>query len=238
MSNTFNISVKPEIAAAVAKIDAIKADTGPIRLDVTDIHDSYLPAVITDTGAIRNDMNDVHDTMLPDVIANTNALRNDVTDIHDTEIPFIKTKTISILNRANAIKAKTDLFPQNVRGRFLKTLFSTSESAFQTALEVTGHGHIYFMNVRCAHGDDTLEFRLTIDGLVFELLEHTGDNNFISLTPYQELSTLYLQKGDASADDRYKFDLSFDRTLLLELRRSAGTTGTVAVGIVYAVDDF
>lgn len=53
MSNSFNISVKPEIAAAVVKIDAVKTDTADIRTDVTAIHDTDLPAVIPEIDAVN-----------------------------------------------------------------------------------------------------------------------------------------------------------------------------------------
>ncbi len=69
MSNSFNISVKPEIAA-------VKADTADIRTDVTAIHDTDLPAVKTDTADIRTDVTAIHDTNLPAVktVVDNNAV--------------------------------------------------------------------------------------------------------------------------------------------------------------------
>lgn len=58
MSNSFSISVKPEIAA-------LKADTADIRTDVTAIHDTALPAVKTETGYILTGVTSIHDVLLP-----------------------------------------------------------------------------------------------------------------------------------------------------------------------------
>lgn len=111
MANSFNISVKPEIAAAVVKIDSIKADTGPIRNDVTAIHDTDLPSVKNDTGPVRNDVTALHDTMIPSLMLDTGAIRNDMTDIHDTDLPLVKIDTGAIRNDVDDCKVGIAAIP-------------------------------------------------------------------------------------------------------------------------------
>lgn len=85
MSNSFNIDVKPEIAAAVVKIDANKAELDGIR--ATDI-----PGTNTKVDANNTILSDLHNTDLPAIDTKVDALGNILVDIHDTDLPAAVTK--------------------------------------------------------------------------------------------------------------------------------------------------
>ena len=80
MSNSFNISVKPEIAAAVVKIDANKAV-------IDNIHDVDLPAAKTVIDSNSTIISDIHDTDLPAAKTVIDSNSTIITDIHDTDLP-------------------------------------------------------------------------------------------------------------------------------------------------------
>lgn len=97
MSNSFNISVKPEIAA-------VKADTADIRSDVTAIHDTNLPAVKSDTGDIRTDVTAIHDTDLPAAVTKIDANKSVVDLIRGTDVPNIQTNIDANETKIDAIQ--------------------------------------------------------------------------------------------------------------------------------------
>jgi len=97
MSNSFNISVKPEIAAAVVKIDAIKTVIDDIHntdlLNVTNIVTTSYAAVL-----------DIHDTDLPAAVVKIDANKAVVDAIRATDVPNIQTNI-------DANETKIDLIP-------------------------------------------------------------------------------------------------------------------------------
>ncbi|MQY77945.1 MAG: hypothetical protein GH151_01925, partial [Bacteroidetes bacterium] len=153
MANTFNISVKPEIAALETKVDTIDTVVDAIRgTDVVNLA-SLIANNATDIGLIRTE----------DVVGLDALL-----DINTAHL-------VTIDSLADAIKLKTDLIPQNVRGQFLTTGLGTANAEFQTVLDVTGKGILLSVTVGCISASDTLEVRITIDGRVQAAVTHTGD---------------------------------------------------------------
>jgi len=83
MSNSFSVDVRPEIAAAVVKIDANKAV-------IDNIHDTDLPAVKTVVDSNDTIITDLHDTDLPAAKTVIDSNSTIITDIHDTDLPAVK----------------------------------------------------------------------------------------------------------------------------------------------------
>jgi len=107
MSNTFSISVKPEVAAVKAVVDAN-------NVILADVHDTDLPAAKTVIDENKVILADLHDTDIPDlntkittldtvadnirnidvpnIQANIDANGTILADIHDTDLPAAVTK--------------------------------------------------------------------------------------------------------------------------------------------------
>ncbi len=239
MANSFNISVKPEIAA-------VKADTADIRTDVTAIHDTALPAVKTDTDDIRTDVTAIHDTNLPAVKTDTDDIRTDVTAIHDTNLPAVKTDTGNILTNVATIDGivdeillDTDALPQNVRGKLYTTRLVTTNAAFQEVVNVSGHGKIVGIGLIIADAGDTIQVKLTLDGLLFGVLSHTGDvlDHSIVFNCIAVISPVMVLL-DCPPTNYHQFDVEFETSFLLECCRSDGIGGNVIVGTSYLLDSF
>lgn len=246
MSNSFNISVKPEIAAAVVKIDAIKNDTGPIRNDVTAIHDTNLPAVKTDTGAIRNDVTAIHDTNLPAVKTDTGAIRNDVTDIHDTNLPALYTKVLHVDNSidtidgiVDSIKTVTDVIPLKLRGNFSLYALNTTQGTLQTVCNISGRGKLIYLVIFCGDGGDTIECQFTIDTLPSNLFTHTGDTTkqrVIFSDSVNVATSFSATLIPFNTSDINLLNVEFDTSLLVQIRRSVGSTASVSCKVAVSED--
>lgn len=253
MSNTFNISVKPEISAVSAKvdanktvIDAIKNDTGPIRNDVTAIHDTNLPVVMAKVSAIRNDVTAIHDSMLPSVKLDTAALRNDVTDIHDTDLPLVKTDTGAIRNDindinaiVNAIKTKTDALPQSFRGTIRSVKGASSLQTWNTILDVSGSGILLALPFRTTDLSNTVSVQIVYDGITCVGVSHTGDTDYQFATPDMASASLNIitLNSFSYSDGFMKYlNLEFTTTLLIQIKRIGTPVEDVEALPIYILD--
>lgn len=226
MGNSFNISVKPEIAAAVVKIDAIDTVVDAIR--GTDVPNIQTNINVNETTILAN-----QDIL--DLIRGT-----DVVDIQ-ANIDANETKIDTIDGIVDAIKLKTDLIPQNVRGSFHSITVNVDNSAFQTIIDLTGSGKLIYISFKTSGLTDTFEIKLTIDGIAFETFTHTGSSN--SYIMYLIKDPINLNPPSlalfASADTfPCEFNVEFSDSLLLEARRSIGDTENIYVKTVYNLDDF
>lgn len=170
-------------------------------------------------------------------------------DAVDAVVDAIKTKTdiigasVALESGGNiaAIRAKTDATPQNVRGRLYIASLSTSSSEFQEVCNVTGHGKIHFIIFCLADSTDTAELRLTMDGDVWEVVSHTGDiekQHLITEFYGAAVAYRYLVKVLETDVRRTVLDLEFSASLLIELRRSAGSASNVGCKAMYILDGF
>lgn len=241
MSNSFNISAVPELAAIETKIDTVDTEVdairavdvpslvgylSPIRNDVTSIHDTYLPYIMTETGAIRNDVTAIHDTNLPAVKTDTGAIRNDVTDIKSD---------------AAAIKLKTDLTPQKIRGHFSKYGLTTASGSFTNVCNITGSGKIICCQVALADAGDTLEGKITLDGIASLAFSHTGDVDpqYVILDDYNISPTvLRFRLSQSGAENFIHINMEFDTSCLFQVRRSAGAASSVYASTDISLDSF
>lgn len=226
MANSFNISVKPEIAAAVVKIDAIDTVVDAIR--ATDV-----PGINTNINANETKI-DTIDTML-------NLVRFTDFPAIAAEINANETKIDTIDGIVDAIKLKTDLIPQNVRGSYNAHMKITALSDFQVVIDITGTGILYKLAINCTDGADTIELKLNIDGKYENLVSYTGDTVIQVVYPASAMTTanaLHLLPYPSITSDVNLFNMHFDTSLNIQIRRSAGTAGNVQAGVIYILDGF
>jgi len=219
MANSFNISVKPEIAALEAKVDIIDAEVDTIRS--TDI-----PGV---------------DTKLTTVDAVVDNIRNiDVPNIQ-TNIDANETKIDTIDDIVDAVKLKTDLTPQLVRGTFNGTQFDTTSGTFVTVLTITGSGKLCSLGIKVTNAADTIELRVTIDSFVFQTLSFTGStDDQLVVIDQRDLAVVNYNLSNFARPPvaQSLFDIEFSTSLLIEIRRSAGTGAKVVCRAFYSLDTF
>ncbi len=197
MSNSFNISLAPEIAAVSALITTV-------------------------------------DTVV-DLIRGT-----DVPNIQ-TNIDANETKIDTINGIVDAIKLKTDLIPQTVRGHITTAFYGDVTDVYADVCNITGQGKIYFASIKTGNAGDTVMAKLTLDSNVFIEISHTGDAVIQYIFPQTDdinSANLGLSKIPDTGQFPPLFNLSFDTSLLFEVKRSAGATGAIFAKILYIVDSF
>jgi len=244
MSNSFSISADVELAALAAAvgvnegkiddnkvvIDAIKNETGPIRNDVTSIHDLMLPSIKTDTSAIRNDVTAIHDVNLPDVKTDTGAIRNDVTDIHDVYLPDVKTVVDAI--RATDITTITDAITAKLFRGQLKYAYKTHNTGtYSAALNISGKSGVILMIVGETGVGSPMKLKMTADGLA------SADSNMAAeMTQFiTGLTTVNANFILGVSDTPGMLNIEFKDTMLIEIKMTAGAA-PVKCGIYYIED--
>lgn len=224
MANNFNISVKPEIAAAVVKIDNNKTVIDENKVILADLHDTDLPAI---------------DTKLTTLDTVADNIRNiDVPNIQ-TNIDANETKIDTIDGIVDAIKLKTDATPQNVRGKLYGVFLTTAESAFQDVVNISGHGKLNKLVIAVYDAGDTIELKVTFDGTAADNVAHTGDviQQIISINIVSGTG-IALAKLPTTGADVNLFNIEFESSLLIQIRRSAGAAGNVIGYVNYTLDTF
>ena len=241
MSNSFNISFKPEIAAAVVKIDAIKTVIDDIHntdlLNVTNIVTTSYAAVL-----------DIHDTDLPAAVVKIDANKAVIDNIHDTDLPAVKTvvdsngtKIDTIDGVCDAIKLKTDIIPQKVRGDFSIFYLATTSSSFVDVLNITGQGKLLYCLIEVLDAADTFEIKIIVDAIACTALSHTGDTNK-QVIIYADVTsagdTINLGKVAIASIPGYLLNIEFSTSLQIQIRRSAGTANQILCKAAVNVDSF
>ncbi|MBA7700158.1 hypothetical protein ES703_108867 [subsurface metagenome] len=197
MSNSFNISVKPEIAALEAKIDIIDTEVGLI-----------------------------HTSDLPDIAAQIVTV--------DTEIGVID-------GIVDAIKIKTDATPQNVRGHFTRYFAQEPSENFSDVCNITGHGILNWIILKPTVSTDTLEMRITIDGIVSQPIDIT-DAAVFHIVKFADQSLLttdfHFKFVDALSAEAENQHIEFDTSFRVEHRISAGSAGHSQVNVCLSLDAF
>ena len=219
MSNSFNISVAPEIAALSALVTIVDTVVDSIR-------SADVPAIQANI-----DSNE----------AKIDAETAIITDIHDTDLPGVAADVTVIDTVVDAIKVKTDATPQNVRGKFYQAHLATTQGSYQDVVNVSGHGTLYKVTIGCMDAADTIRILLTLDGTAFSFLEYTGDtvlqNVLINLDGGLG-SGLYLKTLSDVNSDTNLFNCEFESSLLVQIYRSAGSAGQVYCKVGYSIDTF
>jgi len=217
MSNSFNISVAPEIAALDTKVDTVDTVVDSIR--ATDV-----PAL------------DVKITTLDTVADN---IRNiDVPNIQ-TNIDANETKIDVIDGIVDSIKLQTDLIPLKPRGNFSLFSLLTSDNTLQTVCNISGTGKLIYILAYPNNAGDTIECKLTIDGIPSILLSHTGDviAQRLIFSDWDSADTIFKISFIPFTDsDINLLNCEFDTSLLFQIRRSAGAGAVVCGKICVTVD--
>lgn len=108
MANSFNISVKPEIAAAVVKIDANKAAIDASRTEIDSIRSNDLPGLDTKIDYVGNIVVDLHDNDIPAVNTNINDNETKI-DAIQTDQFFTNILSDSIIAELDTERNTTEL---------------------------------------------------------------------------------------------------------------------------------
>ncbi|MBA7604763.1 hypothetical protein ES703_11889 [subsurface metagenome] len=224
MSNSFNISVKPEIAAVSAAIAANLVHILSNASALATIQTTDLPGIATQNTNIKSVVDAIADPQLPDII----------TAIGANETKIDSNKTVLDL-----IQAKTDLLPLAIRGKFYQTGLSMASSDNALVTDISGHGKVYMLCLQILDSGDEISLTLNIDGDGWVPLTHTGDTDnhplvFFTSSGASGIRTLRLL---AETDVRNKmFNLEFESSLKLYIRRSSGTAANVKASIYYFLD--
>lgn len=217
MSNSFNISVSPEIAALEAKVDII--DT-----IVDDIRDVDLPAHDTKLTTVDTVVDQIRDIDVPNIQSNIDAN---------------ETKIDTIDGIVDAIKLKTDATPQNVRGSYIRIRGAMASDTYTPLVDVTGHGILYNLIIGLENNLDTVEMLLTLDGTAWSSITHTGDLIGQALVPVVDiLPSDTFRKVPCPPDEPVLLFLEFNTSLLIQYRRTPGILAAAYCKAQYFLDDF
>jgi len=212
MSNSFNISVAPEIAAVSALVSA----NGVI---IADIHDTDLPAAQTVIDANAVIIADIHDTDLPAAEVKI--------DTSITDIAAVKTVV-------DAVQVKTDAMPQIVRSKWFGAYLSTGNDTWTTVVSVSGSGILYGIN-ETHTGGESCEIRLTLDGVTWTACIDTTGMQFI-MPKFTNISGNDLISSVNPAVEHFRFE--FWQDMLVEIRVTPAESAAVNAKVHYSVDQF
>lgn len=141
----------------------------------------------------------------------------------------------------DAIKLKTDLIPQNVRGAWVYSHLTTSSSSLVDLVNISGHGFLHSLMISLQDTADTIEIVVTPDSNPFAAKTHTGTiaNNWVFPCPADAVTDLKSLGFAEFPTNRWApFNLEFDTSLLIQFRRSAGSANTVSAKAYYILDSF
>jgi len=227
MSNSFNISLKPEIAAVVVKIDANKAVIDAVR--ATDV-----PNIQTNINANETKI-DIIDTTVDAIRAvDIPVIASEINDNEakiDTSISDIAT----VDGIVDAIKLKTDLLPLTLRGTMTQSYLSMSSDTFADVVNITDSGILMYLNIGADAAGAAIEIILSVDGITYATFSHItsegNENQGLSPKPVASTSP-YITLIDTVS---FSFDIEFSTSLRVQLRRSDGS-GNVHCSCSYSLD--
>lgn len=208
MSNSFYISVAPELSALDTKIDTIDTVVDTIR--ATDV-----PDIQTNIDANETKIDLIRGTDVPNI---------------QTNIDANETKIDTIDGIVDSIKLKTDLIPQKVRGNTTFHYLATTSDTQQDVLNITGQGKLNYVSFLTGNLSSTVELEIILDGLSGTLITHTGDAINMRIYPLDTIlanNTFSWGKAVLSTSDNTIINIEFDTSLRIRLRRSAGPVTNV-----------
>lgn len=159
-----------------------------------------------------------------------------ISEINDNEA-----KIDTTISEIALVKAKTNLIPQNVRGTWDMVQLSTTSDTLVDLLNVSGHGKLIQLVISVDNTADTIEFIVTLDGTAFDAISHTGDVTNQHIVPScvnANMSNRRLFKIANTGLEGWQFNIEFESSLLIQIRRSAGTADSVSAKCYYTLDDF
>ncbi len=166
MSNSFSISVKPEIAALEAKVDIVDTVVDLIRgTDVValtnaiaanntilaDLHDTDIPALDTKLTTLDTVVDNIRNIDVSNIQTNIIANNTILADLHDTDIPAINTLASAL--------------PTSNRATLLVDETQCTSATYINLVNITGSGKLILMRYTATVAADVL-IKITIDGIV------------------------------------------------------------------------
>lgn len=236
MSNTFNISVAPEIAALEAKVDIVDTEVDAIR--ATDI-----PGIDAKVDIVDTEVDSIRATDIPGIDTKITIIDTVVDQIRDIDVPNIQTNIdanetkIDIVDTvADAIQLKTDALPQLVRGGFTFTTGRIIGTTLTLILDLTGSGVLRFLSYNVLTAINGIKIRVLIDGVQFiDFQSTTLETQYLALLHQPTLA------GDPQfikSSDPFDLNLGFDSTLQVLTAQVVTKTEDSVVNIIYNLDDF
>ncbi|MBA7607719.1 hypothetical protein ES703_14885 [subsurface metagenome] len=216
MPNSFNISVKPEIAAVKAVVDANS-------VILIDVHDTDLPAVKTDTGYILTGVTSIHDVLLPAVVA----------EINDNETKIDSVKTV-----VDVLRSGMTWFGELVS--------AASNDNLQTILDVSGEGFLHTFFLWSSTLTDLWTIHITIDGTLLDwdsnsyTAKFKGDEslfqNYVSVDS-TNLGAFPIALESVTTPEQFSHfaSIKFNSTLLIQVQRTIGGTAASAGILQYSI---
>ena len=129
------------------------------------------------------------------------------------------------------------MVPQQVRGDVSFAFLNTASPTFVDVLNISGSGILYSLTVRCDSAADTVQINVVADGLNIAMDNpHSGDTIYYPLQINAEAD--YVKTFLGVAVDYQTINLEFSTSLLVTLRRQAGSAGNVRCLVIYSLDNF
>jgi len=206
MSNSFNISVKPEIAAAVVKIDANKTVIDENKVILVDIEGTDLPAAVTKIDDNKTEIDAIRSTDVPNIQTNIDANEtkidantNTLQAVH-TSVEFAISVSDNLLISADT--ERSNLGSVNTKVKEIRIDYpGTYRFTFNTKVSGPGMGQARVFKNGVAHGaiksfGNTEYPNIESDDLVFA----TGDLAQLYLVNDSPIETTFAKefriKGD------------------------------------------
>ncbi len=212
MSNSFNISVKPEIAA-------VKVDTADIRSDVTAIHDTALPAIDVLIDTIDTEVDAIRAADLPalDALIDTNlSAINSIPIRGETQFYYwggtndYFTDVVNVAGTGKLIQIQ--LYVQ-IDGDGIDLQLTIDGNSYLTALATN-------LNLLFANSPANVMLEQDMTGATIDNLNFRG----IKAVP---------SVSDGSFN---QLGIEFNSTLRVEVRRNPATAGFVSCKTHYILD--
>ena len=157
------------------------------------------------------------------------------------EIAAVSALVSTVDTVVDAIKLKTDVTPQKVRGNFKKYYYSAYTAAFGNVCNITGQGKLLSCIFWLPVPGDDIELKITIDGVVSSVLSHTGDSvtQIVFISDNTALSVSFtLVKIPYSTTIRFPIDIEFDTSLQIETRSPSTSGSGVQCCVAVSEDTF
>ncbi len=197
MSNSFNIDVKPEIAANLVKILSNASALGTIQI-----------------------------TTLPDIATQNTDIKSAVDAIANPQLPEILTAVGSNETKIDANKDVLDLIhasEYSITGS--GTLAAVPQTTWTEILSITGSGKFNYISAYIATGN--INIRITIDGVICDRYIDAalqGNSAYIAVAEFQIIQQItgthpprYTNATAANGISMVNYSLKFKTSLLIEV---------------------
>ena len=240
MSNSFNISVAPEIAALDAKIDIIDTEVDAVRAVDLPALDAKIDIIDTEVDAIRS-------LNLPAILTSIGTVDTVVDAIRAVDVPNIQTnidanetKIDTIDTVVDSIKVRTDYIPLKFTPHFSLAYLNTNSLSYVDVLNVTGQGFLYYINMQATGAATKFYIKITLDSIPSQELFYVGDTiwqHIIFVDDYSNSDYFILERLAFSTVQIAPINIHFDTSCLIQIKR-ADTDALIKCKVGYSVLSF